>query len=78
MAEVLQHSASYVFILALGYFLKRVGVFGKQDYKVLTQVVLCITLPEQPANNTPNNKNSIVLFIYPFIKTISKLYFFPK
>ena len=37
MAEVLRHSASYVFILALGYFLKRVGVFGKQDYKVLTK-----------------------------------------
>ena len=51
MAEVLRHSASYVFILALGCFLKRVGVFGKQDYKVLTQVVLCITLPAAVITN---------------------------
>lgn len=51
MAEVLRHSASYVFILALGYFLKRVGVFGKQDYKVLTQVVLCVTLPAAVITN---------------------------
>ena len=26
----MRHSASYVFILALGYFLKRVGVFGDE------------------------------------------------
>lgn len=51
MAEVLRHSASYVLILALGYFLKRVGVFGKQDYKVLTQVVLCVTLPAAVITN---------------------------
>ena len=47
----MRYSASYVFILALGCFLKRVGVFGKQDYKVLTQVVLCITLPAAVITN---------------------------
>ena len=45
VAAVLQHSASYVFILFLGYFLKRMGVLGKQDHKVLTQVIFCVTLP---------------------------------
>lgn len=45
MAAVLQHSASYVFILALGYFLKRVGVLSKQDSKALAQIIFCVTLP---------------------------------
>ena len=69
MAEVLQHSASYVFILALGYFLKRIGVFGKQDYRVLTQVVLCITLPAAVITNfaSMESRSSLLLLPLPIV-----------
>ncbi|MDY5007087.1 AEC family transporter [Candidatus Allofournierella merdipullorum] len=67
MAEVLQHSASYVFILALGYFLKRIGVFGKQDYRVLTQVVLCVTLPAAVITNFASMEWRSSLLLLPLL-----------
>lgn len=67
MIEVLQHSASYVFILALGYFLKRVGVFGKQDYRVLTQVVLCVTLPSAVITNFASMQWQTSLLMLPLL-----------
>lgn len=45
MVEVLLKSASFIFLIALGYFLKRRGFFGPQDYKILVKIVLNVTLP---------------------------------
>ena len=67
VAEVLRHSASYVFVLALGYILKRLGVFGKQDSKVLTQVVLCVTLPAAVITNFASMEWSMSLLVVPVL-----------
>ena len=45
MLPVLLKSASFIFLIALGYFLKRIGFFKKDDYKIPVKIVLNITMP---------------------------------
>lgn len=45
MANILLKSASFIFLIALGYFLKRVGFFGPQDYKIAAKMISNVTLP---------------------------------
>lgn len=45
MADILLKSASFVCLIALGYFLKHKGMFGKTDFKILSKIVINITLP---------------------------------
>ena len=45
MADILLKSASFICLIALGYFLKHKGLFGKTDFRILSKIVLNITLP---------------------------------
>ena len=45
MQTVILKLISMLIPVALGYFLKKAGVFGPTDYRFLTKVVLYITLP---------------------------------
>ena len=45
MGQTLLKSASFIFLIVLGYILKRKGVFGTLDHKILSKIVLNITLP---------------------------------
>ena len=45
LLQVLIKAASFVLMIALGYTLKRVGFFKKEDFSVLSRIVLNITLP---------------------------------
>lgn len=45
MAQILLKAFSFVFIIALGYGLKKSGLFGPRDYQVMVKVVLNMTLP---------------------------------
>ena len=45
MGQILLKSASFLFLIALGYFLKRIGFFGQHDYKIPVKMVLNITMP---------------------------------
>ena len=45
MTEILLKSAAFVCLILLGYFLKRIGFFGPKDYKILSKIILNITLP---------------------------------
>lgn len=45
MLDVLIRAGSFVAVIVLGYVLRRVGLFRKEDFKVLSNVVLKITLP---------------------------------
>ena len=45
MQEILVRVISFVAIIALGYVLRRIGVFKKEDFSVLSKIVLKITLP---------------------------------
>jgi len=45
MTGILLKSASLVSFILLGYLLKRKGVFGPEDYRIITKIVLNITMP---------------------------------
>ena len=45
MADILLKSAAFICLIALGYLLKRKGMFGKTDHKLLSKIVINITLP---------------------------------
>lgn len=45
MADILLKSCSFVFIIVLGYILKRAGLFKERDYKIVVNTVIYITLP---------------------------------
>lgn len=45
MEQVLLKVAALILIILLGYFLKRCGVFKATDYKIISVIVLKITLP---------------------------------
>ena len=45
MAEVLTKAGVLLAIIALGYLLKRGGIFRRTDYEVVSKIVFRITLP---------------------------------
>ena len=45
MLEVLIKAFSFVAIICIGYNFKRVGIFGRDDYRIVSKVVLNLTLP---------------------------------
>ena len=45
MGQILLKSASFLFLIALGYFLKCIGFFGPSDYKIPVKMALNITMP---------------------------------
>lgn len=45
MFDILLKSCSFVFIIVLGYVLKKVGLFKERDYKIVASSVIYITLP---------------------------------
>lgn len=51
MGEVLGRAACFVGIILMGYVLRRVGFFKKEDFHVLAKIVLKITLPAAIINS---------------------------
>lgn len=45
MGNVLLRAGGLIFIIILGYLLKRVGFFRKEDYQVVFKIVMNLTLP---------------------------------
>ena len=45
MNTALTQSAILIFLIILGYVLKRVGLFRQEDSKVLSNIMLYVTLP---------------------------------
>lgn len=45
MLAVLLRAASFIAIILLGYFLKRIGFFKQEDFTILSRITIRITLP---------------------------------
>ena len=45
MIEVLLKAGVFIFLISLGYFLKRWGFFAKDDYHLVAKIVFNLTLP---------------------------------
>ncbi len=51
MGSVLVRAGAFLLIIALGYVLKRVGFFKPDDYRLISKIVLNVTLPASIAVN---------------------------
>lgn len=45
MEQILLKSSSFIFLIILGYTLKKAGFFGPLDYKIPVKIVLNVTMP---------------------------------
>lgn len=45
MLDIVMRAGSFVAIILLGYFLKKIGFFKQEDFSVLSKIVIRITLP---------------------------------
>ena len=45
MLDILIRAGSFVFIIILGYFLKKIGFFKQEDFTLLSRITIRITLP---------------------------------
>lgn len=45
MGQVLIKPISFICMILLGYLMKRAGLFGPTDYKILSKIVLNVTIP---------------------------------
>ena len=45
MLDILLRAGSFISIIVLGYFLKRIGFFKQEDFSILSKITIRITLP---------------------------------
>lgn len=45
MIEILVKAGSYILMIIIGYLMKRAGVFGKEAVRILSNIILMVTLP---------------------------------
>jgi len=45
MLDILLRAGSFIAIIVLGYFLKRIGFFKQEDFSILSKITIRITLP---------------------------------
>jgi Predicted permeases len=45
MGDILIKAFSFVLIIIIGYSFKKRGIFGSRDYKIITRIIMNITLP---------------------------------
>ena len=45
MLDILLRAASFISIIVLGYFLKKIGFFKQEDFSILSKITIRITLP---------------------------------
>lgn len=45
MLDILLRASSFIAIIVLGYFLKRIGFFKEEDFSLLSKITIRITLP---------------------------------
>lgn len=67
MLEVLTRAGCFVAIIALGFMLKKLGLFKDSDFPVLTNIVLKVTLPAAVITNFANKTLDPSMFILAFL-----------
>jgi hypothetical protein len=63
MLDVLSKAISFIAIIVIGYVMKRRGAFSEGDYKVLSKIVLNITLPCAVISSFAHFKLDYSLFV---------------
>jgi predicted permease len=45
MGDILIKAFSFILIIIIGYVFKKAGIFGPKDYKIITKIIMNVTLP---------------------------------
>lgn len=51
MLDVLVKALSFVAIICIGYIFKRIGIFNDEDYRIVSKIVINLTLPAAVINS---------------------------
>lgn len=71
MAAILVKSVSFLFIIFLGILFRKFGIFGPTDHKVLSNIVLKITLPAAVISSTANMSWRPQLLLIPILALVA-------
>ena len=63
MATILLKALTFIVVFALGYALKKKGLFGPKDYNVLKKVMVNVTLPCSVLSAFGGFENNLVLYL---------------
>lgn len=63
MVTVLLKALTFIVVFALGYVLKKIGLFGSKDYNVLKKIMVNVTLPCSVLTAFGNFENNLVLYL---------------
>ena len=67
MGNVLLQSCILIIIMILGYVVKKAGLFGKGDYRILNRLVMYFTLPGVIVTNFTKFEWENTLFFIPLL-----------
>lgn len=67
MLDILIQAGSYIAIIILGMFLRRIGFFGPEAFPVLSNVVVKITLPAAIIYNAANRTVDTSMLLIPLL-----------
>lgn len=75
MLDIVMRAASFIAVIALGYSLKRIGMFKEEDFSVLSKVAIRITLPCAIIVSFSGKTIAPEMFALPLIALICGLFY---
>ncbi|MBP1920857.1 putative permease [Youngiibacter multivorans] len=63
MLEILVKAGSYVLMIIIGYVMKRAGIFGREAVKILSNIILMVTLPAAVISSFANYNRQMSLAV---------------
>lgn len=72
MSSIFSQATSFILIILIGYFLKQVGIFQKSDFKIISKIVIYLTLPCSIINNFSSldfDSSLLILILLGFLFT---------
>ncbi len=67
MLDILMRAGSFISIIVLGYFLKKIGFFKQEDFGILSRITIRITLPCAIITSFAGKKIDMELLILVFL-----------
>lgn len=71
MTAVFVKSASFLFVILMGIVFRAIGIFGEKDHRVISNIVLKITLPAAVISSTANMTWKPELLLIPVLALVA-------
>jgi len=63
MLEILVKAGSYVLMIIIGYIMKKAGIFGREAVKIISNIILMVTLPAAVISSFANYDRQMSLAV---------------